>query len=397
MTVRVSCPFCNTGFDVPATLPAGRVPCPRCGEAVAIRSADDSGLPQPSLNGDGFHPAEPLAVLPPAPSGLKPVLLLGATLFAVVALGIGIWLAGFLKKADPAPPVEKPPTPGATWPPQTLKGLQYLPSDAKVVFAIQPGPMLQYAERTKQDANKVLADGGMPKAVFDWLTEAGIGPDQIDHVAVGVKAEGLVPPFAILLALREPLADEAKFLERLKARRNPDKKLYTLHIAALIADVSMVRVDATKYLFALREENLATATKPHEEGIRHFRPELQESIRKLSPSAFLWLATDAEDWKGNKTVEFLATVGMKQEERWKRFDPKLRATAISLSLEGDLMVRAAVRYIDAPTAAERVKDWTELVTASKGQAAAEGPWATATVPLNPTEATGKMLKRVYTP
>jgi hypothetical protein len=397
MTLRVSCPFCNTGFDVPATLPAARIPCPRCGEAVAVKVPDGTGLPQPSLNGDGVHAARPVVMEPPAaPSGLKPLLLLGAALFAVVVVGIGVWLSDFVKRPDPKPEQAKPGTPRATWPPQTLAGLRYLPSDSHLVFAVQPSPLLQYAERTTQDANKVLAEGGLPKPVFDWLNEAGITPDQIDHVAVGVKFEGLVPPFAVLLALRQPLDDEGKFLARLKAKRNPDKNLYTLHIAALIADVSLVKVDATKYLFALREEDLAPAKRPAEGGT-HFRKDLQDSIQKLSPSSFFWLATDSHDWKANKTLEFLATVGMGQGDRLTKFDPKLRATAVGLSLDGELTVRVSTRYIDAPTATEREKGWKELLAASKGESAVEGVWATASVPLNPTDACGKVLKRVFTP
>lgn len=397
MTLRVSCPFCNSGFDLPATLPPGRVPCPRCGEAVPVKPLDGTVVPQPSLNGESLRTGGPPVVVeaPSAPSGLRPLILLAAAAFAAVAVGIGVWLGDFWKD-KPQPDVAKPPPARATWPPQTLAGLRYLPSDSHVVFAMQPSPLLQYAERTKQDANAVLADGGLPKPVFDWLSEAGIAPEQIDHVAVGVKFEGLVPPFAVLLALRQPLDDEGKFLSRLKAKRNPDKNLHTLHVAALIADVSMVKVDDTKYLFALREEDLAPAKKPADGGT-HFRKDLQESIGKLSPSAFVWLATDTHDWTANKTLEFLATVGMGQAERFKRFDPKLRAAAVGLSLESELKVRVSARYLDAPTATAREKSWKEVVAASKGESAADGEWATATLPLNPTETCGKVLKLVFTP
>ena len=151
MTLRVSCPFCNTGFDVPATLPAPRMPCPRCGESVAVKLPDGTGVPQPSLNGDGVR-AVPVGVdAPPAPSGLRPLILLAAAIFAAVAVGIGVWLAGFFKD-KPTPEVAKPNAPRATWPPQTLAGLRYLPTDSQVVFAFQPSPLLQYAERTRQDA-----------------------------------------------------------------------------------------------------------------------------------------------------------------------------------------------------------------------------------------------------
>lgn len=398
MTLRVSCPFCNTGFDVPATLPAPRMPCPRCGESVAVTLPDGTGVPQPSLNGDGVHAAAVVVDAPPAPSGLRPLVLLAAAIFAAVAVGIGVWLGGFFK-GKPTPEVAKPNAPRATWPPQTLAGLRYLPTDCQVVFAFQPSPLIQYAERTRQDAGTVLADGGLPKPVFDWLAEVGIQPEAIDHVAVGVTFEG-IPPFAVLLALREPLADEGRFLKGLKARRDPDTNTYRVSGGALVVPVDMVKVDDTKYLFASNIALLKTAKKPHE-GVAEFSPSLQESIRKLSPSAFFWLATDSAEWtkddKRTPSLALLTAVGMGQADRWKKFDPKLRATALGLSLDGELKVRVSARYLDAPTATDREKGWKELLAASKGESAVEGSWVTAVVPLNPTEACGKVLKLVFTP
>lgn len=393
MTLRVACPFCNTGFDVAGT--PQRVSCPRCGEAVPVKPADDSGLPSPSINGDGAYLDASCTEAPPAPSGLKPLALIAAALFTAVAVGIGVWLAGFLTPKEKPPEVVKTNTPRPTWPPQTLSGLRYLPTDSQLVFAIQPSPLLQYAERTKQDPNRVMADGGLPKQIFDWLSDAGIQPDQIDHVAVGVKLDG-IPPFAVLLSLREPLANEGQFYKGLKAKRDVDKNLYRVPVGSLAVTVGLVKVDDTKYLFASRDEDLDLAKKPHE-GVGQFRKGLQESIQKLGPASFFWLATDTQDWKANASLSLLASVGMKQGDLWKTFDPKLRATAVGLALDGEPKVTAAVRYDDNATMAQRVKGWAEKVKEAQGETFGEGEWAGATVPLNPTEACGKVLKLIYTP
>ena len=400
MTLRVSCPYCNSGFDLSGPPPGGRVPCPRCGESVAVQRPDEIGLPQTSLNGDGGHDVSAAEIdATPTPSGLKPLALIAGAMFVAVAVGIGFWLSDFLKDKPKPDGVKSPPT-RATWPPQAVAGLRYLPGDSQLVFAVQPSPLLQYAERTNQDPNEVTADGGLPKPVVDWLSDAGIALDMIDHVAVGVKFDG-IPPFAVLLALREPLADEGRFLQGMQARRDPDKNTYRVSGRQLLVPVDMVKVDDTKYLFASDVSLLAAAKKPAE-GIGHFSKDLQDSIRKLSPASFVWLATDDADWTNSegtrgKSLSLLATVGLREGDRWKRFDPKLRATAIGLSLETELTVRVSARYLDAATAAVHEKDWKGVVTANKGETTVTGTWATATVPLTPTEACGKVLKRIFTP
>lgn len=394
MTLRVACPFCNTGFDVVGT--PQRVSCPRCGESVPVKPSDESGLPQPSLNGDGVHASIQAAEAPPAPSGLKPLALLAAALFTAVAVGVGFWLAGFLKPKDKPPEQVKTNAPRPTWPPQTLAGLRYLPTDSQLVFAVQPSPLLQYAEWTQQDANKVMADGGLPKPIFDWLSRASVKPEQIDHVAVGVKLDKAIG-FSILLSLREPLANEGAFLKSMQARRDPDKNIYLVVIKELLpAEVGLVKVDDTKYLCAFDPADLALAKKPHE-GVGQFRKGLQESIQKFSPAAFFWLATDTHDWTSLVLLSVFADKGIGRADLWKRFDPKLRSTAIGLSLDGELKVTAAVRYTDNPTMAQRVKGWVEKAKEAKGEAFGEGEWAGVTVPLNPTDTCGKVLKMVYLP
>src|SRR5438874_10179962 len=44
MTLRVSCPYCNTSFALAGVPPTGRAACPRCGDTFAVKPPeDDSG------------------------------------------------------------------------------------------------------------------------------------------------------------------------------------------------------------------------------------------------------------------------------------------------------------------------------------------------------------------
>ena len=57
------------------------------------------------------------------------------------------------------------------------------------------------------------------------------------------RGQGQRVPFAVLLALREPLANEGQFYKGLKAKRDVDKNLYRVPVGALEVSVGLVKVD----------------------------------------------------------------------------------------------------------------------------------------------------------
>ena len=69
--------------------------------------------------------------------------------------GFGVYYLKGGIRTKPAPEPDPPPSVAAT-PATALVGLGYLPADATIVFSLQPGPVLAYAER----------DGSRTHAIF---------------------------------------------------------------------------------------------------------------------------------------------------------------------------------------------------------------------------------------
>ena len=177
MSVRLSCPSCNTAFALDAVQADRRATCPRCGDVFPVRGTVESEDGEQRTEDRG-QSAEPqlntkyeARNTQPARS-LRLVALVGVTL-ALFAFGVGVSVYFFARgpkpKAEPQP--DLPPSATAT-PPAQLVGIGYLPAECNVVFAVQPGPLLAYAARANREPRELLAGTGIPAQVFGASTRS---------------------------------------------------------------------------------------------------------------------------------------------------------------------------------------------------------------------------------
>jgi hypothetical protein len=376
MTAQVSCPYCNAGVALIELPPSGRATCPRCGEAFPVRAVAEAGadpdphLPAASLN--GTHAPPPAER--PAGWSLGSLALLGITL-GVVVFALGLY-AIFHKTPhppfDPAPPRN----PAATLPPSAVPGLAYLPTDTNIAFALQPGPLLAYAERNHTEPRQVVAQAGIPDRAFALLDRLGLKLEQIDHVVGGlaVTGESVLPRVFVVLALREPPASPDDFRKRLSATQftaPSGATRYKVDLGGLPAE--MTHPDAKTYLFATEGKDLESA--PGRKGSEHLPASLRESLTKLSPASFAWAATGAEHWSEKPSVKAAAAI-LKQPKLSAQL-ANLRAAAVGLSLEPELRVTLAARTTDGASA-EKLRDRAAIALASQPGVlvGSSGDWAT---------------------
>lgn len=337
---RTSCPFCNAAFDAPEAGPAN---CPRCREALPGR-----GPSSPPLISEGTTARPRRWVVP-------------TIVFALLGVGTAvITLLNTQKVRDD----RRPPTPTVTAP-ADLRGLAFLPPATNVAFAVQPGPILDYAGRTNQSPIELLTRAGVPSAVLGSLGSAGVPLDAIDHVAGGV----FVPDadlgelrLGLALVLRQPLADEAKFLDALKARPTPGTPgKYSVEFGGLPLKLAKAADDVWLLGWADRD------VTPSGNGLgAAMRAALGET---LSTTPCAWLLTDTTDWAAKRSLALLLSFGAKGAA------PNLsrvRAAAAWLNLEGNPTYRVMVRVA---TPADRAALVESFRATPDGRAGEIADWA----------------------
>ena len=346
----LTCPFCNTPFDLPGI--PGRVVCPRCGEAIPAKLLPvitDNQTPISS-------PLRPLETIPSLPTRHN-YFLIALAFVSVISAGLGIWYYSTVKTADT---VSTDPTPpAATWPPATLKGLRHVPSDSQIVMALQVSPIVQYGQRNGKPPGGVLADMGLPSELFAGLRKAGVLLEQIDHIILGIGfPESPLPKLSIVLLLKQPIYSERQFREVLKFRQNADKpRRSTVEIPGLFLPMGMHTVDETTLLFSSDEKTLDTMADPNPdfEIKKSFRKGLLASLDSLQVASCAWVITDDLDWANLPMLKLAASL-LKQPELTKRLKD-VRSLAVGWMPDqmvgGPLItMNGVIRFADPKIAAD---------------------------------------------
>ena len=383
MTVRVSCPYCNTGFNLPEVLPMGRATCPRCGEAFPVRAVDPDAADQP------LSPVPPTALVHGSPSAnahsiprptppTKPnVARLVALVLLIVGVGsIVVYFTAGARRPSPEPTV----SPAATVSPLEFAGLAYLPPDANIVLAVRPGPVLAYAERTGQDPLAVLARAGIPASALATLDRLGVPLPVIDHLAAGIRvpeADLADLRVAVALVLRQPLADEERFLSQTKARRSTKdgKTRYEAEFNGI--PLKLAKASGTVWVFGWSDRDLDPAETG---GKTQLSAGLRETIGEQVPTnAAGWVATDTARWADKPLVKFAISQFGKRD--WLPVLEKGRAAAVGLTFDDPPRLRLFIRCGDTDTG-EKLRAYFQTKASGNGtHLGGTGDWATLDTPV----------------
>lgn len=301
---RVSCPFCNAAFDAPDAGPAA---CPRCGE---------------SLPGRGVAPlTTPSTATEPSRGPNWPVRIGVVVLVVGVVAGL-VALRSFRDPLTPAPP---PAAGAAVAAPAQLAGWKYLPPESNVVFAVQPAAIFRHATKVAGNPTEEMVKAGVPASVLAALGQGGVPLDAIDHVAAGaVIPDAGELRLGVALVLRQPLHDEAKFLDALKAQRPAAGNPPHYKVEFGMIPLKLVRLTDTTWLFGWTEADLA----PVGTGLSdRMRDQLAQAV---PPDAAACLLTDSADWGAKAPVNLLLTATGKAD--WQPGLAKVRAAAAALTL-----------------------------------------------------------------
>jgi hypothetical protein len=255
-----------------------------------------------------------------------------------VAVLFGIGAAySLLRKPGPTPAPPSPPPAASVVPPAQLRGLAYLPADANVVFAVQAGPVIDHARRTNQNPVELLTKVGVPAAALAALGRGGVALPAIDHVAGGAVIGDKDLGFAVALVLNQPVPDEGKFLDALKARRpaegNPPH--HVVEFAGLPFALKLAKKSDTVWLLGWTEPDLTPAGNGLSDRMR------SAATEAFSADTAAWLLTDSADWAAKQSVSLLLTLGKKQD--WQPGLAKVRAVAAGLTYADEPTLRVMAK------------------------------------------------------
>ncbi|HEV3383682.1 MAG TPA: hypothetical protein VG097_02640 [Gemmata sp.] len=291
----------------------------------------------------------------------------------LVALGMG--LAGLIVgvvvysrnggvQNNPKP--ETPP-PSVAIPADQLLGLGYLSDDTNIAFAVQPGPIVAYAERMKKDPRELLIQAGIPAKVYDSFTSLGFTLPQIEHIAGGTSFGDITFTFrlTIVLVLRGPLANEDEFLHKLKARKQAIKERYDVELAGFPGfPVLLARVSPTIWVFGLDNKDFKAVDRGgYGSGGKQLPAGLSQAIaEQVPPTAAAWLATSDEQWSEKPALKLLIGEAMKKKE-WLPVLARGRSAIAALSFDEPPRFRLFIKTTDEASG-EQLRNYFQKLASS---------------------------------
>lgn len=378
MSARLSCPSCNTAFELDAVPADRRAACPRCGDVFPVKGAAAEASADAPLV---LAPVPAVRTGPPVHKCKWSVGRIAAAGLVLALLGFGIGLAVYSQRPPRTrteTPQPAPLTIATATPPAQLAGLGYLPAECNAVFAVQFGPILNYGARLSMYPRDLLGQADVPTTVIDVIESTGLALGQIDHVAGGLfvpsGAEEL--RVALVLVLKVPLADRDAFLKKLKARPEPGgKSRYAIELGRLPVAPLLTSVSPTVWVFGLSAGDLAAAEKGgFGPGGVQFRGTESEGLRRMigavPPTAAIWAAADDDrEWADKPLVKALAQ--SPEGKKWLGALGGARGGAFAISLGEQPRMRLFVRTAETATA-DRVRAYFQARAAEVGSASFGG-------------------------
>jgi hypothetical protein len=379
MSVRLSCPSCNSGFVLPAIPAGGRATCPRCGDVFPVRTAEED---RGQTTEDRRQPDAPFAQPKHQTPNTKHSS--GRTTRIIVVLllvGVAVGLVVYYTRVKPKTPepslVVTPTAPGQ------LIGVGYLPAECNVVFVVQPGPLVAYASHRKQEPRELLTQMGLPQQLFAVLDQAGLTLLDLDHIAGGLHIgdEGDELRVALVLVLKRPLADEDEVLQKLKARpvgKKPGR--WGIELNRVPVSPVLAKASPTVWAMGLNERDFAAVERGgFGPGGVQFRgtelDALRGMIEKVPADAAVWaVAEDVSDWTQKPLVKLAAQ--SPEARKWVPAFKDGRGGLVAISLGEEPRLNLVVRTRELETSA-RIRTYFEARAAETPGASVGGMGALA--------------------
>jgi len=284
----------------------------------------------------------------------------------ILVLGVAAGVLFLWQPQGAVPPLNPPDSsPNTITPPANLEGLKYLRGDTNILLAVRPREFGTEGSSPEDGAKAALSRLGVPSGFLETFERAGLPWKSVDHVVLGATISdevAEVPPFTIALVLREPMADEERFLKALQGRRTTmgGRTVHQVNLAGL-PGVLAWKAKPSVWILTLREADLPMA----EGGSGPTSPTLLDLLtNRLQPEFPVWLVIDEADWSRKPSVKALAL--LKQKQDWLPRIAKIRALTVGAGLAAVQRQQVVIRTADAETARKVSSEWSEFKPSVQG-------------------------------
>jgi hypothetical protein len=385
MSVRLSCPSCNTNFTLDAVPGDRRATCPRCGDPFPVRGEVSQ---EPEDREQRTEDRKQAVATTPATKRGRPVSRAAsvALTLGLIALAVGLVVYYTRGKPQPTPDDGRVPPLGIREPLDYYDGLVALPSECNVVFAVRPKLVLEYAARANQDPREVLQKSGIPSQALTALDQLGLSLADIDHVVGGafIGNEGDELRAVIVIKVKRPTDTDAT-LKKLKAKQLPKNPgLFRVDFPGVPLPL-LLSAGREGYLLGLNERDFQH--KPGgvngQQG-QHLRgvevrdgQERLVGIRKMLQAvpleAAIWIAADGEgDWTQKPLVK-LAAQASRDGKTWLPAVSGGRGGLLTITFdEHHAGLQLKVRCADEATAEQLLAYFKSQEAANKGSSYRDG-------------------------
>ncbi len=330
----IACPYCNAAVPLPASTPAGRLPCPRCGEEVPVRTSlanGDVGPDEPSAIPPSPHPAPEQR---PSNRAIARIIVSSMLLMAAVTLVYALRTTEQRRandfKTESRPATVPSPTPPAEW-----SALGYLPDDVQALAGIRLAAALD-----TEAGRALLAPLGL-SANANRNPPLGVKPEDIEQLLFGATLKALPPRITTVIRTLAPV-DRPRIREATHAERTTDRNGKTLTRGRLWnggPEGTLWFADERTLVAAVLEEDIDKLPRTPKPGADRFAPPLPDLLTQHVPTdALLWLVAHAAPDNATLPV-LLEFLGLPQAEHdtWSRLD----SLALGVRAEGNQVTLTA--------------------------------------------------------
>ena len=393
MPVPSTCPFCNALIPATAAVVAGRVLCPRCGEAVGTAET-------------AHGPTTPRA---PATTTATPdrrsVRRTVVTAVVLVLIALGLWgvsanwdrfRSPFGSPTPPAKPVVVKPA--------EMPGLGYLPESTEAVLAVQVPFLLQrLGPEAGDDPVQALVSLGLPEQLAELIDEAtAVGLKNVDHLVMGIGFDShtLPPQVTIVVHAARPFdLDGLARQEKARPLKREGRTLYAGRAGPLPEIYWWKAADRVLVATILMKDMDVVPEQPHA-GIDHLRPAVTRQVTEaIAEDACAWFVASSDKWDQylrpytiSGPFSFIPTPLRGRSDLLKPAE-RLRTVTLSVPNDADRKIEVGIGLKSAELGASLRSTLTERFAKEPVAVSGEEEWTRVQLPNDPTRI-GSLVRRL---